>query len=138
VRAGHPLATGHAPDARSLAAYPWIVPRTGSPLRRRFEEVFRRARLAPPSAVIECNSIVAARELLLRSDRVTLLSAQQMSREIAAGLLTALPHPHGRVTRPIGLTVRRGWRPTAAQQALVEALRRQAAAAAEIAAITGE
>lgn len=137
VRAGHPLAARRALDARVLAAYPWIVPRAGSPLRRRFEELFRRARLAPPSAVIECNSMVAARELLLRSDRVTLLSAHQMSREIAAGLLTALPHPNGRVVRPIGLTVRRDWQPTAAQQALVEALRRQAAAA-EIGAITGE
>src|SRR5262245_263698 len=37
VRAGHPLAARGAPDARALAAYPWIVPRAGSPLRRRFE-----------------------------------------------------------------------------------------------------
>jgi DNA-binding transcriptional LysR family regulator len=116
-------------NGRALAAYPWIVPRAGSPLRRRFEELFERAPLAPPGAVIECNSMVAARELLLGSDRVTLLSARQMSREIAAGLLTALPHPHGVVTRPIGLTVRRSWYPTAAQQALIETLRRQASAA---------
>jgi DNA-binding transcriptional LysR family regulator len=129
VRAGHPLAAGRAPDARSLAAYPWIVPRAGSPLRRRFEELFERARLVPPGAVIECNSMVAARELLLGSDCVTLLSARQMSREIAAGLLVAMPHPQGRVTRPIGLTVRRNWHPTATQQALIEALRRQASAA---------
>jgi DNA-binding transcriptional LysR family regulator len=73
--------------------------------------------------------MVAARELLLGSDRVTLLSARQMSREIEAGLLVALPHPHGRVTRPIGLTVRRGWHPTAAQKDLIDALRRQAASA---------
>jgi LysR family transcriptional regulator, regulator for genes of the gallate degradation pathway len=131
VRAGHPLAARGAPDARAIVAYPWIVPRAGSPLRRRFEELFKRARLAPPGAVIECNSVVAARELLLGSDRVTLLSARQMSREIAAGLLTALPHPHGVVTRPIGLTVRRGWHPTAAQQALIEALRQASAAHAE-------
>jgi LysR family transcriptional regulator, regulator for genes of the gallate degradation pathway len=128
VRAGHPLAAGRAPDTRSLAAYPWIVSRAGSPLRRRFEELFERARLVPPGAVIECNSMVAARELLLGSDRVTLLSARQVSREIAAGLLVAMPHPQGRVTRPIGLTVRRSWHPTAAQHALIEALRRQASA----------
>jgi DNA-binding transcriptional LysR family regulator len=48
VRAGHPLARRRAPAAHVLAAYPWIVPRAGSPLRRQFEELFRRARLAPP------------------------------------------------------------------------------------------
>jgi len=129
MRAGHPLAGHRAAEARALAAYPWIVARAGSPLRRQFEELFQRARLAPPSAAIECNSMDAARELLLGSDRVTLLSARQMSREIAAGLLVALPHPEGRITRPIGLTVRRNWHPTVAQQALIDALVRQGSAA---------
>ena len=78
---------------------------------------------------IECNSLVAARELLLGSDFITLLSARQVRREVEAGMLVAMPHPDGRVTRPIGLTLRRDWRPTAAQQVLVQVLRRHATAA---------
>jgi LysR family transcriptional regulator of gallate degradation len=128
VRAGHPLDGSAALAARQLARYPWIVPRQGSPLRRQFEELFAGARVTSPGVSIECNSLVAARELLLDSDFITLLSARQVRREIDAGLLVALPHPDGRVTRPIGLTLRRDWRPTAAQQVLVRVLRRHATA----------
>ena len=129
VRAGHPLDSRSSPSAARTARYPWIVPREGSPLRRQFEELFERAAVAPPVQLIECNSMVAARELLLDSDCVTLLSARQVRREVGAGMLVALPHPDGRVTRPIGLTLRRDWRPTAAQQDFLEVLRRHAIAA---------
>ena len=129
VRAGHPLNGGPPPVAGDMARYPWIVPRQGSPLRRQFEQLFHRARVAPPGVSIECNSLVAARELLLDGDFITLLSARQVRREVEAGMLVALPHPDGRVTRPIGLTLRRDWRPTAAQQAFVQVLRRHATAA---------
>jgi DNA-binding transcriptional LysR family regulator len=128
VRAGHPL-VGRAPIAATLARHPWIVPRQGSPLHGQFEELFKRARVSRPGVSIECNSLVAARELLLDSDFVTLLSARQVRREIEAGMLVPLPHPDGRVTRPIALTLRRDWRPTIAQQALLRVLRRHATSA---------
>jgi len=128
VRARHPLIalTGGgrcAPSAEALMQFPWIVPRPGSPLRGHFDRLFRDATATPPSAPIECNSLVAARELLLASERVMLLSAQQAHHELAAGELVALPHPAGWVVREIGLTVRRGWRPTAAQGELLEIIR---------------
>jgi hypothetical protein len=85
--------------------------------------LFRGIKQQPPAAPIECNSLVAARALLLRSDRAMLLSAQQAHHELSAGELIALPHPAGRVVREIGLTVRRDWRPTAAQAELLETLR---------------
>ena len=52
-----------------------------------------------------------------------LLSARQVRYEIAAGELVALPHPLGAPTRAIGLTMRRDWRPTAAQRELIDAIR---------------
>jgi LysR family transcriptional regulator, regulator for genes of the gallate degradation pathway len=128
VRARHPLvdltdAGRCAPSAEALAQFPWIAPRQGSPLRRHFDRLFRGAAVQPPAAAIECNSLVAARELLFASDRVMLLSAQQAHHELAAGELIALPHPAGRVVRQIGLTLRRDWRPTAAQEELLEMIR---------------
>lgn len=134
VRKDHPLAgiaggrrgSGRAlrsPPVEALVRFPWIAPRPGSPLRRHFERLFRGATAQPPAAPIECNSLVAARALLLRSDRAMLLSAQQARHELAAGELVALPHPAGRVVREIGLTMRRDWRPTAAQAELLEMLR---------------
>lgn len=130
VRSGHPLAHKKRATVRELVRYPWIAPRLGSPLRVQFDELFRNADVPEPSHAIECNSLVAARSLLLESDRVMLLSAHQIHYELKAGLLVALPHPDGRVTRPIGLTERRDWRPTSAQQRLIELLRKQAQAVA--------
>lgn len=134
VRKDHPLAgmsSGRrgpvrairAPPIEALTRFPWIAPRPGSPLRRHFERLFLGAPEQPSAAPIECNSLVAARALLLRSDRAMLLSAQQAHHELAAGELVALPHPAGRVVREIGLTLRRDWRPTAAQSELLETLR---------------
>jgi DNA-binding transcriptional LysR family regulator len=136
VRRGHPLdkLTGggrRAPAAEALLSFPWIAPRAGSPLRRHFERLFVGLDGAPPAAAIECNSLIAARSLLLGSDRAMLLSAQQAHHELAARELIALPHPAGRVVREIGLTLRRDWQPTAAQAELLDTLRAVARSACE-------
>ena len=128
VGAQHPLAGGGAPTLAALAPFPWIAPRRGSPLRRHFDAL--QARLGGPPAVapIECNSLIAARSMLLASERVMLLSEHQIQHELVTRQLVALPHPLGAVTRAIGLTVRRDWQPTAVQAQLVEGLRRHARA----------
>jgi LysR family transcriptional regulator, regulator for genes of the gallate degradation pathway len=129
VGAGHPLADGAAPTLAALARYPWIAPRRDSPLRRHFDALIARLERPRPVAPIECNSLVAARSMLIASDRVMLLSEHQIHHELETGQLVALPHPFGRVTRSIGLTVRRDWRPTEVQGQLVDGLRRHARAA---------
>jgi DNA-binding transcriptional LysR family regulator len=128
VRRGHPLEKmsgggQRAPPPDALARFPWIAPPAGSPLRLHFDRLFSGVRTAPPAAAIECNSLIAARALLLGSDRAMLLSEQQARHELAAGELVALPHPEGRVVREIGLSVRRDWRPTPAQTELLDILR---------------
>jgi DNA-binding transcriptional LysR family regulator len=126
MRAGHPLAQVRRCSVRQLASFAWIAPLRGSPLRAHFEALFSAEALPVPATTIECNSLLAARALLLESDRLMLLSAQQIWYEQRAGLLVARPHPRGRVIRRIGVTQRRDWRPTAAQGKLLEILRRQA------------
>jgi len=126
VGAQHALAGGGAPTLAALSQYPWIAPRRDSPLRRHFDALTGRLEAKRTVAPIECNSLVAARSMLLASDRVMLLSAHQIHHELETGQLVALPHPFGAVTRAIGLTVRRDWRPTEVQGQLVEGLRRHA------------
>lgn len=128
MRAGHPFAHKKKVTVRELAMFPWVAPRAGSPLHRHFDDLFASAGIEPPLRAIECNSLIAARALLLESDRVMLLSAYQIHYELQAGLLVALPHPGGSITRPIGLTVRHDWHPTAAQQRLLQLLRQHASA----------
>jgi LysR family transcriptional regulator, regulator for genes of the gallate degradation pathway len=109
-----------------LARFAWVAPLPGSPLRAHFEKLFNDAAVPAPAATIECNSLLTARALLLESDRLMLLSAQQIYYEQRAGLLVARPHPQGRVIRRIGVTQRRDWRPTAAQGKLLEIVKVQA------------
>ncbi len=108
------------------------MPRAGTPLRVHFHEMFETAGLPAPTRAIECNSLIAARALLLESDRIMLLSAHQIHYELEAGLLVALPHPAGDVERPIGLTMRHDWHPTDSQRALLEIVRRCSAKAARL------
>lgn len=130
VGAGHPLAGGGAPTLAALARFPWIAPRPNSPLRRHFDNLIGRIERRRAVAPIECNSLVAARSMLLASNRVMLLSEHQIHHELESGQLVPLPHPLGAVTRAIGLTVRRDWQPTEVQAQLVDGLRRHARAAA--------
>ncbi len=129
ARAGHPLTRHRRPTIKALRRYQWIAPRRGSPLRAHYDALFAGHGVAPPDASIECNSMGAARAFLLESDRLMLLSAQQVHYELRAALLTTLPHPDGQVTRPIGLTLRKNWRPTVVQAQLLEIVRRVAQAA---------
>jgi DNA-binding transcriptional LysR family regulator len=99
-------------------------------LRAHFDALLASRGMEIQVPSIECNSLGAARAFLLESDRLMLLSAHQIHYEMQAGLLVALPHPAGDVVRPIGLTFRRDWRPTAVQERLLDVLRRVARAAA--------
>jgi LysR family transcriptional regulator, regulator for genes of the gallate degradation pathway len=126
MRAGHPLARRRLLDDMALARFGWIAPRPESPLRRQFEALHARLGTRASAAPIECNSLVAARALLLESDRLMLLSAHQVRHEVWAGQLVTRPHPLGRVFRPIGLTLRKDWHPTPAQSRLLGLLRSMA------------
>ena len=96
MRAGHPLARRRRVPIAALAKYPWVAPRPNSPLRKHFDELFEAAGVVVPARTIDCNSLAAARALLIESDRLMLLSAHQIHYDIEAGLLCALPHPAAR------------------------------------------
>jgi LysR family transcriptional regulator of gallate degradation len=76
----------------------------------------------PPHVPVECGSVMTIRQLLLAGDGLSLLSPDQLSVELQAGLLVSLPAP-APVERIIGITTRIGWRPTAAQAAFLAVLR---------------
>jgi LysR family transcriptional regulator of gallate degradation len=123
MRAQHPLAKRRKLSATDLTSYLWIAPRSSSPLRAHFDALFTKLGVAPPRAPIECNSLIAARALLMESDHLMLSSLNQVHYEVHAGMLVALPHPAGKIVRGIGVTVRRDWRPTQAQARLLAILR---------------
>lgn len=121
MRAGHPLLAAADP-ATAMFAYPWLLPGRETPLRHYWEAMVLGLGREVPPVPVECGSVMMVRQLLIASDALTLLSPAQISVELDAGVLAALPTP-APVTRMIGISTRAGWRPTAAQAAFIATLR---------------
>jgi len=125
ARADHPLVSKPDVSYDDLLAYPWAVPGDDTPTRAVFHQMFPpEAEAKMPGGMIETSSLVLLRGVLGGSDRLTLLSARQALYEIDQGLLAVVPYPVSLGSRRIGLTFRRGWRPTPTQAILIDHLRR--------------
>jgi DNA-binding transcriptional LysR family regulator len=122
-RAGHPLLSGKPPGADVLARLEWIMPRAGTPAREHIAAFFKRQGVDGPAHIIECSSLVTTRGLLLRSDRVALLSADQVRFEVESGRLALLRKDLPGTRRAIGLSTRIDWKPTPVQQEYLVLLR---------------
>ncbi|CUB03217.1 LysR family transcriptional regulator [Marinomonas fungiae] len=122
-RADHPLLSLESISAHDLAKFAWVVPAEGTPTRTAFKEIFEQADCPQPSRIVESSSQILIRELLLGSDRLTLISKHQMEREVELGLLKILSYPLEHTRRPIGLCVRKNWLPTITQSHFLSVLR---------------
>jgi LysR family transcriptional regulator, regulator for genes of the gallate degradation pathway len=121
-RSGHPLGLQSNVSVKELAEYSWVVPRKGTPTRHFFERMFEGTGFYPKS-IIESSSLILIRSLLTPSDRLTVISLHQIRHEKQLGLLAPLPFDMGQTKRPIGLTSRKDWRPTATQAKFIQLLK---------------
>lgn len=119
----HPLVKARKVRVVDLASYGWIVGSPGSPLRSVWERLFEGQR---PQAPIECGSIMVTGRLLTSSNLLTLATPDQVALQIRSGLLAQIGAPL-KERHTIGTTMRKGWRPTAAQSRFLEELRRVSA-----------
>lgn len=115
-RAGHPLAqaAGEIGLAR-MADYPWVISAPGTPLHAQWQTMFEHAGIAAPRVGIACGSVMMARQMLIESDFLTLLSPDQVSVEIEAGWLVRIADAPQDISRTIGVITRADWRPTPLQ-----------------------
>ncbi len=120
ARAGHPLHGKKTITREELRAFPWIVPREGTPTREYFDKAIGHD---GSFGLIETPSLVALRGLLLKSDRLAIISPRQVTYEVRTGLLATLPVDFSGLARPVGLTQRKNWRPTRLQAAFLKILR---------------
>ncbi|MXN64023.1 LysR family transcriptional regulator [Stappia sp. GBMRC 2046] len=118
----HPLAKKRGVAPRDLASYPWIVPRTGTPTRLQFDALYDNLEQSAPIGIIESGSILLMREMLNLSDHLGCISRLQAEAELSKGLLVELDFIMDQPNRPIGMTTRHNWIPTAAQQQLLDIL----------------
>ena len=123
ARPGHPLLSKQTIAVEDLCRFPWIVARAGTPTRTHFDRLVTAFSSAPLS-VVESGSLIFMRELVTGSDHLGCVSRLQAEAEVSKGRLAVVPFAMEGTLRPIGITVRRGWRPTKSQAALLEELRR--------------
>jgi LysR family transcriptional regulator, regulator for genes of the gallate degradation pathway len=128
-RAEHPLsALKRRPRADELAAYPWVVPRRGTPGRAIFEQLASQFPVPLGGrGVVETGSLSAVMRLLQTADHLAFLPYHQLKAEVEKGVLAVLDHPVAPSERPLGIVTRRDWMPTSLQRDYIDALRAAAA-----------
>lgn len=110
---------------RDLRGRGWLVPRSGTPARRQFDDLIGTRET--PKSLLETGSILLMREMLCDSDLLGCISGAQAAAEVSKGLLTRLDIDLGWLGRPIGLTYRDNWVPTRAQARLLDLIRQATA-----------
>lgn len=117
-RHGHPLAGQENVTLESLAQFAWVAPRIGAasrPLFDRFYELLKRP--ATAAHPIRAGALGTIRGILLGSDRLAIVSAQQVDYELRAQLLAKIPYALGEEPkREIGVVTRENWVPSLPQQ----------------------
>lgn len=119
ARRGHPLARRGKATLDDLLRYDWVVGTEGSSRRNCFNDLFA-GRPTPKAPIATC-VLPVIRNLLVGSDRLTLMTSYELIHE--GGVLgpiqfgTILPIP------AIGVTTRANWLPTALHQAFIDLLR---------------
>ena len=124
ARSGHPLpARRTAIDLQDLTGFEWCIPQRGVPLRDRWQDLFDALGPRTPRVKVECGSVIAIRQILMKTDCLTILSPDQVAVELEAGWLKIVGLAPENLTRTIGLTHRENWRPTPLQDAFLSTLK---------------
>ncbi|HKT96442.1 MAG TPA: LysR substrate-binding domain-containing protein [Paraburkholderia sp.] len=93
VRRGHPLLGKGEIALPEVQRSAWIVPPAGSVLRHRFELMFQRASLAPPSNVVETAALLFITRAIEKSDMIAVLAEDVAHYYAEHGLVDILPLP---------------------------------------------
>ncbi|MBI1684301.1 LysR substrate-binding domain-containing protein [Caulobacter hibisci] len=122
ARRGHKLARQGEVRLEDLLQYDWVVGTPGASRRACFERMFEGG--PGPKTSIATSALPIVRHLLLRSDRLALMTSYEVMHESD---LIALPYGPVGPAPAIGVTTRAGWLPTGLHQSFIDLLRRHTA-----------
>jgi LysR family transcriptional regulator of gallate degradation len=128
VRSGHPLTERTSVGLADLLESQWVLSNPATPARRLFAQSFVSQGLVAPVEAVETSDLAILRGMLMHSDAITAISAQQLRYEIDAGLLTVLDVELPEAHRVIGITQRADSHPSPGALELMATIRRFAAA----------
>ena len=109
ARRGHPLAAKKRISLAEIARQPWLLPRRPDFLRLRFDRLFQRAGLTPPTSLIEYNSVTNAPRFLRENKMlVTFMVSTMVDDMIKSRALVRLDVPDFRWRTDSSVIFRRG------------------------------
>ncbi|WP_322403602.1 LysR family transcriptional regulator [Massilia luteola] len=91
VRPGHPLLERKDLALQDIAPLPWIVPPHGSILRYRFDMMFRRAGLEPPSNNVDTTAMLMITALLQQTDSLHVMPIEVAQYYASLNVMRILP-----------------------------------------------
>jgi DNA-binding transcriptional LysR family regulator len=91
VREGHPLLSRKHLSLRELATLSWVSSPPGTILRHRFDMMFRREGLEPPSTVVDTTAVMVVIGLLQQTDFLYLVPSDVARGYMDFGKLCVLP-----------------------------------------------
>jgi LysR family pca operon transcriptional activator len=107
VRPAHPLLLAHGQqDIADVGRYQLLVPPPGSVIHPIVERYFIARSIHPSQGEIETVSDAFARNYLLRTDAIWVISEGVVAEDVASGALALLPVDTNDTNGPVGLTTR--------------------------------
>ncbi len=103
VRPEHPLAKGKALTLKDLLSYRWLVPPTGSFIRRQIDRELLHDASIEPQFVDSINSINLTKSLLNIHDYLAVVSTKSVYKELMEGSLVALDGVWTSIPRPFAI-----------------------------------
>jgi DNA-binding transcriptional LysR family regulator len=91
ARVGHPLLTRPSLEMKDIASAGWILPPHGSILRNRFDMMFRRNDLEPPSNVIDTTAMLVSISLMEHTDLLQVIPIEVANYYVRHKMFSILP-----------------------------------------------
>lgn len=121
-------ANAHLPSRARLADLvhlPWVLPDVVGGFRRQVDALFIAADAPIPSNAIRCDSLIATKSLVARTDYVTILPRQVAAAELSTGILRAIALDDVGVHRTIGVRRLAERQPSPLAERFIAALREE-------------
>lgn len=119
----HPLAGKANVSLAETLRHPWVAPPPSTPTGTFLFNRLKEVSLDPLPIRVVSSSLVLIRGLLQAGDYLTIITPQQVRHELQEGSLVRIDVELPGGSRPIGLTYRRGWRPTPMQSWFLDEMR---------------
>jgi DNA-binding transcriptional LysR family regulator len=124
VARSHPLTRKALVHPRDLVKCRWVLARAATPLRRMLDQIFMSDNVPPPTPMIECDSAVYVKSVLMEKDFVGFLPRDEITVEEKFGLLKGIAFKTNVPARPIGVLRRRAAVLSASSMLLVSEIKR--------------